>query len=332
MLLALDAMGGDRAPDEPCRGAIMACEEVADLEIALVGDSKKIKPILEEASSSVRSRLSVVHTDEFVTMEDSPTVSIRRKKNSSLKIALEMVKSKEAAACISAGNTGAIVAGGVLVLGRIPGIDRPGLGVPLTALNRTTLLMDVGATIRCKPVNLYQFALMGSIYMRSILGIENPSVALLSNGEEEMKGDDVIAEARDMIKASNLNFYGYVEGKDVPLGKTDVVICDGYTGNVLLKFGEGLGEVIYGVVKAELEKSIMPKIGLAFMWPMLKRLYGRFDYEKHGGTPLLGVEGGVIKAHGRSKAKAISSAISVVVKFTQCRGVQTIKEEVQGRN
>ena len=328
MLLALDAMGGDRAPQEPCRGAIRACESFPDLEVALVGDGRRLEPLLSEASPQIRARLHVVHTEEFITMEDSPSVSMRRKRHSSLRLALDMVRAREAAGCVSAGNTGAIVTGSVLVLGRIAGIDRPSMGVPLLSLSRTSLLIDVGATVRCKPVNQVQFALMGSIYMRCLAGVPEPSVALLSNGEEEIKGDDVISEAREVLKASSLNFVGYVEGKDVPVGRTDVVVCDGYTGNVLLKFGEGLGEGVFGLMKEEIQRSFLPKIGLAFMWPMLRHLHTRFDYEKQGGTPLLGVEGTVIKAHGRSKARAIDNALRVAREFVLQKGVETIREEV----
>ncbi|EHM10120.1 fatty acid/phospholipid synthesis protein PlsX [Thermanaerovibrio velox DSM 12556] len=329
MILAVDAMGGDKAPLEPCRGAIMACQMDSSLQVALVGDASKMSSFLDEAPAEVRKRIHLVHTDEFISMDESPSVSIRKKRNSSMRLAMEMVRVKDAEAVISAGNTGAIVAGGILVLGRIPGIDRPGLGVPIATLSsRVSLLLDVGATVRCKPINLTQFALMGSIYMKSLVGVSDPTVALLSNGEEDIKGDDVVLQAREMLKASSLNFVGYVEGKDVPLGTTDVVVCDGYTGNVLLKFGEGLGEGVMNLMKEEISKSFLPKVGLLFMLPMLKKLHYRFDYERHGGTPLLGVRGTVIKAHGRSRAKAICNALMVARDFVARRGVQTIEDEL----
>lgn len=329
MFLAMDAMGGDRAPQEPCRGAIMACEADPNLNVILVGDARRIEEHLRDAASSVRARIGVVHADQVVTMDDAPSVSIRKKRNSSLRVAMEMVRSGEASAVVSAGNTGAIVAGGILVWGRIPGIDRPGLGVPIATLSsRVSLLIDVGATVRCKPINLAQFALMGSIYMRSLVGVSEPSVALLSNGEEEIKGDETVIQAREILKASSLNFVGYVEGKDVPLGTSDVVVCDGYTGNVLLKFGEGLGEGVMNLMREEISRSFLPKVGLLFMMPMLKKLHYRFDYERHGGTPLLGVRGTVIKAHGRSKARAISNALMVARDFVAKRGVQTIEDEL----
>lgn len=328
MLIALDAMGGDYAPEEPCKGAILACKKKEGLSIALVGDSEKIKPFIERADADVRSRLSIVHTDEVITANDSPSLSIRRKKNSSLVVGFEMVRSKEADGIVSAGSTGAIAAGAVLLLGRIHGIDRPGLGAVLPVIGRSTLLMDVGGTVRCKPVNLLQFAQMGAIYMKLFQGVENPSVRLLSNGEEMTKGDEVIAAARDMIEKSSLNFQGYAEGKDIPHGISDVVICDGFTGNVVIKFGEGLGELLKDLFKEEYMHHLLPKIGLFFMWPAMKRVMGRFDWEKYGGSPVLGVNGSVIKVHGRSKANAIAHALTGAANFIEHNGVERIREEI----
>ena len=199
-------MGGDNAPHEVCQGAAIACKNFPDLEIALVGKDSLVKQHVEGLDPGVAKRLHVVHADDVIGMEESPVVSIRKKKDSSLRVAMEMVHSREAQGCVSCGNTGAIVAGGVLVIGRIPGIERPGLGMPLPALNRTSMLIDVGATVRAKPENLFQFALMGQIYMRHIFGVKEPEIALLSNGEEEIKGDEVVMAARDLIRGANLNF------------------------------------------------------------------------------------------------------------------------------
>ena len=327
MLFALDVMGGDYAPAEPCKGAILACMKNPELSVALVGRTDDIKPYMDQADSSVRSRLHIVHASEVVGMGDNPAASIRTKKDSSMRVAMEMVRSGEASGCISAGNTGAIVAGGVLVVGRIKGIDRPGLAVPIPALERVSLLLDVGATVRCKALNLYQFAHMGSIYMSSLSGIENPSIGLLSNGSEDIKGDEACSGAREMLlQEARLNFEGYVEGKDVPLGKTDVVICDGYTGNALIKFGEGIGEFVKSILMDELNKSILSKIGAGLMMPSLKKIMARFEYEKNGGSPLLGVDGIVIKAHGNSKEKAIAGALKVGFGFAKLKGTQLIKE------
>ena len=328
MLIALDAMGGDHAPEEPCQGAILACRENPHLSIALISDKDKIAPHFEKAENTVRSRLHIVHAEDVITANDSPSLSIRRKKNSSLVVGFEMVRSGEAAGIVSSGSTGAIAAGGVLLLGRIPGIDRPGLGAMLPVLNRPTLLMDVGGTVRCKPINLFQFAQMGSTYMKLFQNVENPSVRLLCNGEEVTKGDDVISAARELIENSSINYQGYAEGSDLPNGVSDVVICDGFSGNILIKFGEGLGELLKGQFKEEYTNHLLPKIGLMFMWPAMKRVLGRFDWEKVGGSPLLGVNGTVIKVHGRSKRSAISYALLGAANFVNRNGVERIREEI----
>ena len=242
---------------------------------------------------------------------------------------MEMVRSNEAEGCVSAGNTGAIVAGGVLVAGRIRGIDRPAFGVALPTLNKYTFLLDVGATVRSKPLNLYQFAHMGNVYSKKILGVAEPQVALLSNGSEEIKGDEVISAARELLLGSSLNYTGYVEGDDIPYSRADVVVCDGFSGNVILKFAEGLMTAVASILKEEVGHRILPKVGMVFMIPMMKDLWSRFNYEKHGGTPLLGVNGVVVKAHGRSKAPAITSALSVARNFALQKGVQLIQEELE---
>ncbi len=328
VLLALDAMGGDHGPLETCSGAIMACEMFPDLEVALVGDTAAIEPLLKSVSSVARSRIHMVHAEEMISMDEPPAAAMRHKRHSSLRIAMQMIRSGEAAGCVSAGSTGAIVAGGVLVVGRIPGIDRPGLGVPLPAVDRISMLIDVGATVRCKPVNLYQFALMGDVYMRKVLGVQSPSIGLLSNGQEEIKGDELIIEARDLFRKSSLNFIGNVEGGGIPFGVADVVVCEGLTGNILLKFIEGTGEAIYSLIREEFNRRLLPKVGMVFMLPMLKDIWGRFNYENLGGTPLLGVNGAVIKAHGRSRAKAVCSALRVARDFVSKNGVSSIAEEL----
>ncbi|MBL3572345.1 MAG: phosphate acyltransferase PlsX [Synergistaceae bacterium] len=326
MLLALDAMGGDNAPVEICRGALLACERFPDLEVALVGHGPSIEPLLAEAPST--SRLHVVHADETITMEELPSVAIRKKRRSSLRLAMEMVHAGEAQGCISAGNTGAIVAGGVLVVGRIPGIDRPGLGVSLPAIDRVRMLIDVGATVRSKPVNLVQFALMGGLYMKHIVSVSDPQIALLANGSEEIKGDEAIAQARDLLRQGPFPFIGYVEGNEIPEGPADVIVCEGFTGNIVLKLMEGLGGSVYSLLKDEMGHRLLPKVGMVFMLPMMKALWNRLDYERYGGTPLLGVRGAVIKAHGRSKAPAIASALGVARDFVLKRGVELISQEI----
>ena len=322
-------MGGDHGPAEICSGAAAACDSYKDLELILVGKEEEIKPLLEPLPEDIKKRLSIVHAEELIGMNEHPTRAMRKKRRSSLRLAMEMVRSKEAEGCVSAGNTGAIVAGGVLVAGRIRGIDRPAFGVALPTLNKYTFLLDVGATVRSKSLNLYQFAHMGNVYSKKILGVAEPQVALLSNGSEEIKGDEVISAARELLLASSLNYTGYVEGDDIPYSRADVVVCDGFSGNVILKFAEGLMTAVASILKEEVGQRILPKMGMVFMIPMMKDLWSRFNYEKHGGTPLLGVNGVVVKAHGRSKAPAIASALSVARNFALQKGVQRIQEELE---
>ena len=329
LMIAIDAMGGDNAPLEICKGAIVACKEFDDINIALVGDAEQIKKCIEENSVSENSRISIVHADERIEMDDHPTLSIRKKRRSSMRLAMEMVRAGEAQGIVSAGNTGAIVAGGVLVVGRLPSIDRPALGAPLPTVNRCTFLLDVGASVHCKAINLYQYALMGNIYSQKILGVSNPMVSLLSNGSEDIKGDGVVAEAREMLLKANLNYTGYIEGNEIVYGNADVVVCEGFIGNVVLKFGEGLVSAAHSIIKEEMGQRFLPKIGMVFMLPMLKALWNRFNYEKYGGTPLLGVDGVVIKAHGRSKSPAILSALRTARNLIKKDGVEQIRSELE---
>ena len=307
IVIALDAMGGDNAPGEICLGAVKACEKYSDIEIVLTGDSEKIK-----ACGVNHPRIHIEHASEIIDPEEHPANAIRRKKNSSLRVAMEMVRRGDARGCVSAGSTGAIVAGGVLVVGRLPGIDRPALGVPIPSVEKVSLMLDVGATVRCTPKNLLQFALMGELYSRKIMNVENPEIKLLSNGTEEIKGDDTVLGARELIeKHGDINFGGYIEGNDVVWGKADVIVCDGFNGNIALKLGEGIMQALKSLLTEEVGKSFMAKAGMVLMAPVVKKLWKRFNYEQYGGSPLLGVNGAVIKAHGRSKSPAILSAISV---------------------
>ena len=326
--IAVDAMGGDNAPRAICLGAADACREFSDIEIALTGDEARINAILESVEPEIRSRLRVVHAPEVIGMDEHPVEAIRRKHGSSMRVAMEMVRGGEAQGFISAGNTGAIVAGGVLIIGRLSGIDRPALGSMLFTIERPSFMLDMGATVRCKPENLYQFALMGSVYSRKILKVENPEVTLLSNGTEEIKGDECVAGARDLLMRSALNFKGYTEGNDIVWGRSDVIVCDGFTGNVALKLGEGIMQGLKSLLTDEVKKSALAKAGMLFLAPTVKRLWTRFNYEKYGGAPLLGVKGAVFKAHGRSKEPAILSAISAARKFIEENGVGLIQAEL----
>lgn len=322
--IALDAMGGDNAPSEICKGANSACKKFDDIEIILTGDTERIKSCLEP-----HPRIHIEHACEIIDPDEHPANAIRKKRDSSLRVAMEMVRRGDAQGCISAGSTGAIVAGGVLVVGRIEGIDRPALGVPIPSMDNIAFTLDVGATVRCKPENLLQFAQMGSIYSRKILGVPNPEVKLLSNGSEDIKGDDTVLAARELIESQgNLNFGGYIEGNEVLFGKADVVVCEGFNGNIALKLGEGLIQGLKQMLSEEVNKSLMAKAGMLMLYPAVKKLLARFSYEKYGGTPLLGVKGAVLKAHGRSKSPAIVSAISAARKFIAEDGITQINREI----
>ena len=322
--IALDAMGGDNAPAEICKGAYEACTQYDDIEIVLTGDTERIKSCLTE-----HPRIHIQHATEIIDPDEHPANAIRKKKVSSLRVAMEMVRRGDAQGLISAGSTGAIVAGGVLVVGRIEGIDRPALGVPIPSTGNVTFMLDVGATVRCKPENLLQFALMGSVYSRKILGVDSPRVKILSNGSEDIKGDDTVLAARELIeKQGSMNFGGYIEGNEVFFGKADVVVCDGFNGNIALKLGEGLIQGLKSMLTEEIKKSFMAKAGILLLAPTVKKLLARFSYEKYGGTPLLGVKGAVLKAHGRSKSPAIVSAISAARKFIAEDGTSQINREI----
>ncbi|MBQ7544519.1 MAG: phosphate acyltransferase PlsX [Synergistaceae bacterium] len=324
MTIALDAMGGDNAPAEICAGALEACRKFDDIEIVLTGDTERIK-----ACGCSHPRIRIEHASEIIDPDEHPANAIRKKKDSSLRVAMEMVRRGDAQGCVSAGSTGAIVAGGVLVVGRIDGIDRPALGIPVPSIEKPSFMLDVGATVRCKPENLLQFALMGSVYSRKILGVDSPEVKLLSNGSEDIKGDDTVLAARELMANKNsLNFGGYIEGNEVFFGKADVIVCDGFNGNIALKLGEGMIHSLKSMLTDEVRRSFMAKMGMAFLYPTVKRLLARFNYEKYGGTPLLGVKGAVLKAHGRSKSPAIVSAISAARKFIEEDGTAQINREI----
>ena len=327
--IAVDAMGGDYAPVAICQGAADACRAFPDLEIVLTGDEGSIRPLIEAFPADIRSRIGVVHAPEVIGMDEHPAAAIRGKHRSSLRVAMEMVRAREAQGCISAGNTGAIVAGGVLIVGRLPGIDRPALGTALPTIERPTFMLDMGATVRCKPENLYQFALMGSVYAKEILKVENPEVKLLSNGEEEIKGDESVAGARELLVKSALNFQGYMEGNDLVWGRTDVLVCDGFMGNVALKLSEGIMQGLKSLLTDEVKSSLLAKAGMVFMAPTVKSLWKRFNYEQYGGAPLLGVKGAVFKAHGRSKAPAVVSAVAAARKFILEDGVGQIEADLE---
>lgn len=324
MKIAVDAMGGDYAPAEIVRGALEAARECRQ-EIILVGDEKKIAA---ELGSAPPPGVEIMHAPETITMAEQPAVAVRKKKQSSIVQAVRLVKEGVAAAVVSAGSTGATMAASLLGLGRIPGIDRPAIASVLPRQGGRTVLLDVGANVDCKPHHLLQFALMGSLYTEKILGIPRPRVGLLNVGEEETKGNELTLAAHSLLRASPLNFIGNVEGRDIFAGTADVVVCDGFVGNIVLKSGEGLALALLEMLKEEVAKSLAARLGAFMLLPALRSFKQKVDYVEYGGAPLLGVNGVVIICHGRSNAKAIKNAIKRAEEAVNSNLVQAIQESI----
>ncbi|MBA1333815.1 MAG: Phosphate:acyl-ACP acyltransferase PlsX (EC 2.3.1.n2) [Firmicutes bacterium] len=325
MRIVVDAMGGDNAPREIVLGCLNALNRDTRLTIALVGKQDIIHRVLE---GNTNGRLEVIDAAEVITNEESPVEAIRRKKASSMVAGMDIVKRGEAEAFISAGNTGALMAGALFRIGRIEGIDRPALAPIIPTLSGGSMLIDAGANADCKPKNLLQFGLMGSAYMERVAGIAKPRVALVNVGSEKGKGNQLTKEAFELLEASNLNFIGNIEARDIPEGKAEVLVCDGFVGNVILKLTEGLAMSIFSELKKEFTANTAAKLAAAVLKPGLKRFKARLDYKEYGGAALLGVSGGCIKAHGSSDAKAIESAVFQAVKFVDMQVIDKIKEEI----
>ncbi len=321
--VALDAFGGDYAPAEPVAGAVEAAR-LHGISSLLVGREAAIKAELAKHDTAGLD-LEVVDAPEVVEMEEHAVQAVRRKRDSSLVVAMELVRDGRAQAFVSAGNSGACLAAGLFVLGRIEGIERPAISALYPTPHGPCLVLDIGANTEVRPQYLRQFGLLGSVYMEKVLGRARPRVALLANGEEDTKGSMVVQEAHKLLRESDLNFIGNVEGRDVPTGeKADVIVCDGFTGNVVVKLSEGLSETLFGLIKEELSSSLLSKLAAAAMMPAFRRIKKRMDYEEYGGAPLLGVKGMVIIAHGRSKAKAIRNALRVAQQGAEQNVVEAV--------
>ena len=329
MRVAIDAMGGDHAPEEIVLGAIDAVKEY-DCEVVLVGDEQRIKQVLLNHNASDNPRLFIHHASEVIEMHEHPAAALRKKKDASILVATRLVKEGNCQAVISAGSTGAAVAAALLGLGRIKGIERPSIATPIPNLTGITVLLDSGANVDSKPKHLVQGAIMGSLYSEYVLGIQKPRVGLLNIGEEDTKGNEqALATYPLLSKLHTINFIGNVEGRDIPKGTVDVVVCDGFIGNVVLKFGEGLSSAIMQLIKDAIHSSgFLAKLASLMVLPALKSLKKKMDYAEYGGAPLLGVEGGCIICHGSSKAKAIKNAIRVANEFTEKRVVEHIRENI----
>jgi phosphate acyltransferase len=309
MKIVVDAMGGDHAPEAVVEGAVMAAREY-ETEIILTGLSGQIHTILDRLDPDHNLPILVVHADEVVEMHDSPGKVLRSKRKSSMKIGLDLVKDGTASAFLSAGNTGAVLAYSTVILRPLNGIDRPAIAIQLPTLKGNAILLDAGANVDCKTSQLFQFGIMGHVFAEYILGKQNPRVGLLSIGEEDGKGNEIVKEAFQMLKASHINFIGNVEGKEVYRGNADVIVCDGFTGNVALKISESLAEMIGTNLKRMFQSNWLSKLGYILLKPQLEEFKKKVDYSETGGAPLLGVNGVVIIAHGSSSAKAIKNAIN----------------------
>ena len=328
MKVILDGMGGDHAPREIVKGAIQAIELIDD-EIIIVGQEDAINKELKKGKYK-GDRITVVHAPEEITMHDTPVKAIREKKNSSLVVGLNMLKDGTGDLFVSAGNTGALIVGARLILGRIRGIDRPALAsiYPDMESMQPCLLVDAGASAESKAQNLLEYGLMGSIFIEKVWNRENPRVGLVNLGAEESKGTSVTKDAYQRLSMSQLNFIGNVEARDVPKGVCDVIVCDGFVGNVILKLTEGVSLTIFKLVKNAITENLKSKIGALFIKSQLMKLKNEFDYEEYGGAPVLGVNGPVMKMHGSSTATAVKNAIIRGIPYAKENVVDIIREEM----
>lgn len=319
MRIALDAMGGDNAPLSNVMGAIDAIKENEQLSVILVGDEKVLQATLKK-SKYVGDKIEVVHAVEAIEMDESPAGAVRQKRKSSMHIANQLVKEGKADAVFTAGNTGAAMGVSLLTLGRIPGVMRPALMVTFPSLTgHGTSLLDAGANVDCKPKMLAQFAVMADLHVKHILNIANPRIGLLSVGEEESKGNDLIKDSQEVFKnLKSVNFIGNIEGHDILNGTADVVICDGFIGNIILKFAEGSFRFFGDILKREMIRSgWLNRIAGIMMMPIMRRIYRKMDYKEYGGVPLLGVNGISLIGHGKSNSKAIKNALLQAARYVE---------------
>ena len=324
--VAVDAMGGDHAPTEIVAGAAQAARDLG-VEIILVGPTDRMHREWRAAGAGALP-VRVVDATEVIEMGEPPAMALRRKRQASILVAVEALRRGEADAVVSAGNTGAAMAAALLILGRIEGIDRPAIAAVLPTLRGRAIMVDVGANVDCRPKHLLQFAVMGSVYARRVLGVARPRVGLMSNGREETKGNELVIRAADLLRESGLHFIGNVEGRDFFDGAADVVVCDGFVGNLLLKFGEGLAVGIFTLLREELSRGLLVRLGVALATPRLRALARRMDYTEYGGAPLLGVNGICIITHGSSGAKAMRNSIALAAESVRSRMVETIRDDI----
>jgi len=326
MKIALDAMGGDRSPSIEVEGAIAAAKEYR-VEIILVGDERLLKSELEK-QGAIGLPISICHASQRIEMHESPASIVRRKKDSSIVVATALVRDGKASAVVSAGHTGATMTAALFILGSIKGVERPAIATILPTLQGRAMMLDVGANVDCKPEHLYQFAIMGHVYAKKVMHLENPRIGLLSIGEEDTKGNTLTKETFRHLKHSPLNFVGNIEGREVYTGNADVVVCDGFIGNVALKISEGVAEIIGKLLAREIKKSLFGKIGYLLLKPAFTSFKKRVDYAEYGGAPLLGVNGVSIICHGRSSPTAIKNAIAMAVELTESQTINYLQKDI----
>ena len=337
MKIILDAMGGDNAPEATIKGAVKAIKEI-DSEIILVGNeetiNKKVKELYDKNNvKEISERLSVRHTTEEITMEDIPTPAIKHKKDSSMVVGFNMLKQEEGDVFISAGNSGALLTGATLLVGRIKGVDRPAMAPILPAYKKGVMLIDAGANTNCKPINLLQFAQMANVYLKKIYNIDKPLIGLLNIGTEETKGNDLMKESYNLLKESaeeyDINFVGNVEGREIFAGELDAVVTDGFTGNIVLKTVEGLGKFVKRTLTEELKRNVFTTICAIPTLPAIKKFGKRLDYKEYGGALFLGVKKPVVKAHGSSDEKLFYYTIKQAEQFAKSGTVEIMKKEFE---
>ncbi|MBK5100244.1 MAG: phosphate acyltransferase PlsX [Desulfobacteraceae bacterium] len=319
MKVAVDAMGGDHAPAAVVQGSARAASELG-IDIVLVGHKKAIQGTLDAQSST--DHISICHCEEVVHMDESPLKAVRRKNDSSIKVAFDLVKSGEVDAVVSAGNSGATLAAGILTLGRVEGVERPAIASILPGERGHVILIDVGANVDCRPSHLFRFGIMAEAFATSCLGMEHPKIGLLSIGEEGSKGNEQVRLARELFKQSSLNFVGNVEGRDIFSGDVEIIVCDGFVGNVALKLSEGMAQAMTTLLEMELMTSPLSRTGLLICRKSLARFKKRVDYQEYGGAPLLGINGVGIVCHGGSSARAIQNAIKLAGRYVENRGLE----------
>ncbi len=330
MRIAVDAMGGDNAPAVEVEGTVAACREFG-LSVTLVGDRARLEAELAKHSVSGLD-IEIFHASEVVGMHDSASDAIRKKHDSSVRQAFELVKAGKACAALSAGNSGATMASGMFVLKRIKGIERPAIAQLFPTQKGQTLVLDIGGTVDCKPLHLVQFAIMGEVYARYAMGILSPKVGLLSNGEEDSKGNELTRETNAILRQTSLNYCGYIEGRDIFAGAVDVVVCDGFVGNVVLKLSEGLLESAGSMLKKEIVKSWISKIGYLLVRSAINRFRKIVDYAEYGGAPLLGINGVGMICHGGSNVKAIKNAIRFAHEYSKNGVSEHVAEKLSENN